>query len=114
MGMPNRNRKLLALRVLPVLIAAAYTSGAVAQEKIEEVVVTAQKRKEKLQDVPISISAIGGAQLETRGIEGAKDLNSLAPRTPSGQVRTCPDFFYVPAERRGRYPEECPCPSTRA
>ena len=79
MGMPNRNRKLLALRVLPVLIAAAYTSGAVAQEKIEEVVVTAQKRKEKLQDVPISISAIGGAQLETRGIEGAKDLNSLAP-----------------------------------
>jgi len=79
MGMPNRNNKLLALRVLPVLIAAAYTSGAVAQEKIEEVVVTAQKRQEKLQDVPLSISAISGAQLETRGIEGAKDLNSLAP-----------------------------------
>ena len=79
MGMPNRNRKLLALRVLPVLIAAAYASGAMAQEKIEEVVVTAQKRKEKLQDVPISISAISGAQLENRGIDGAKDLNSIAP-----------------------------------
>lgn len=76
--MANKNGK-LALRVLPMLIASACASGALAQEKIEEVIVTAQKRQEKLQDVPISISAIGGAQLETRGIEGAKDLNSLAP-----------------------------------
>ena len=69
----------LVLRVLPVLIASVYAGGALAQEKIEEVIVTAQKRKEKLQEVPISISAISGAQLEVRGIDGAKDLNALAP-----------------------------------
>ncbi len=79
MGMPNRNRKLLALRVMPVLIAAAYASGAMAQEKVEEVVITAQKRSEKLQDVPLSVTAISGAQLETRGIQGSADLSSLAP-----------------------------------
>jgi len=45
----------------------------------EEVVVTAQKRQEKLQDVPLSVTAITGAQLETRGIEGLANLNSLAP-----------------------------------
>lgn len=69
----------LAVRILPLMIAAAYTGSAIAQEVIETVVVTAQKRKEKLQDVPLSITAIGGAQLETRGIEGVKDLNGLAP-----------------------------------
>jgi iron complex outermembrane receptor protein len=72
-------KQTLALRILPLMIAAGYAGSAMAQEVIETVVVTAQKRKEKLQDVPLSISAIGGAQLETRGIEGVKDLNGLAP-----------------------------------
>ncbi|WP_186453852.1 TonB-dependent receptor [Denitratisoma sp. DHT3] len=70
----------LAVRALPLLIAAAYAGGAIADEtKLEEVIITAQKRAERLQDVPISISAISGSQLETRGIEGSKDLSSLAP-----------------------------------
>jgi iron complex outermembrane receptor protein len=69
----------LAVRILPVMIAAAYAGNAMAQEVIEEVVVTAQKRKEKLQEVPFAISAISGAAIENRGIEGAKDLNALAP-----------------------------------
>ncbi|MBK6402476.1 MAG: hypothetical protein IPF74_11270 [Rhodocyclaceae bacterium] len=58
------------VRTLPLLLAAAYAGGAFAQSQIEEVIVTAQKRQEKLQDVPLSITAISGAQLETRGIEG--------------------------------------------
>ncbi|WP_182915745.1 TonB-dependent receptor [Massilia cavernae] len=61
------------------MIATAYAGNAIAQEVIETVVVTAQKRKEKLQDVPLAMTAIGGAQLETRGIEGIKDLTGLAP-----------------------------------
>jgi iron complex outermembrane receptor protein len=68
-----------AVRTLPLLIAAAYAGGALAQSQIEEVVITAQKRQEKLQDVPLSVTAISGAQLETRGIEGVANLNALAP-----------------------------------
>ncbi len=73
------NKSKLVMRILPMVIAAAYTGGVFAQEAIEEVVVTAQKRKERLQDVPLSISAISNSQIEARGIEGAKDLNALAP-----------------------------------
>jgi iron complex outermembrane receptor protein len=67
------------VRTLPLLLAAAYAGGAFAQSQIEEVIVTAQKRQEKLQDVPLSVTAISGAQLETRGIEGIANLNALAP-----------------------------------
>lgn len=76
-----RNKKTtIAVRALPLLIAAAYAGSAIADDtKLEEVVITAQKRAERLQDVPISVSAISGSQLETRGIEGSKDLASLAP-----------------------------------
>ncbi|MBP8925653.1 MAG: TonB-dependent receptor [Pseudomonadales bacterium] len=65
-----------ALGVISTLHAtAASAQGAV----IEEMVVTAQKREQNLQDVPISITAITGEQLETRGIEGLDSLSSLAP-----------------------------------
>ena len=46
---------------------------------IEEIVVTAQKREENLQDVPISISAFSAEQLDARGVTGIKDLGSSTP-----------------------------------
>lgn len=67
------------LRVIPGLIAATYAGSALSQSQVEEVIVTVQKRQEKLQEVPLSITAISGAQLETRGIEGLANLNALAP-----------------------------------
>ena len=49
---------------------------------ISEIVVTAQKREENLQDVPISITAFSADQLDARGVTGIKDLG---PATPSLQ-----------------------------
>lgn len=40
---------------------------------------TAQKRAERLQDVPIAISAVSGGQIEARGISNVLDLKALAP-----------------------------------
>lgn len=68
-------------------IAASLTTGAVLLPQqvhaqtagLDEIVVTAQKREERLQDVPISITAVSGEQLENRGIGGVSGLNALAP-----------------------------------
>src|ERR1700689_2624714 len=45
----------------------------------EEIVVTAQKRAEKMKDVPISISAVSGTELAERRIEGIEDISRSVP-----------------------------------
>ena len=68
------------IRTLPLLISAAFASNAFAQSSAEqEVIVSAQKRPERLRDVPMSISAITGQALENRKIEGAADLQGVVP-----------------------------------
>ncbi len=56
---------------------------------IEEVVVTAQKRSEDIQDVPISISAFSGDFLEESGVNTIQELGAYTPNlslTQSSQV----------------------------
>lgn len=60
-----------------VIATAGATSSAHAQ--IEEIVVTAQKREQSLQDVPISISVISGSELESQAIPNFEDLASTMP-----------------------------------
>ena len=43
--------------------------------QLEEVVVTAQKRAQNVQDVPIAVTAIGSAQLATAGVTSTAQLN---------------------------------------
>jgi len=50
----------------------------VAQE-LEEIKVTAQKREQNIQDVPIAITAFTGEQIELSGIQDAQDLTQLVP-----------------------------------
>ena len=53
-----------------VALSAAVASLSVTAfgQALEEVVVTAQKRTESLQDVPISVTAISGEQIENASI----------------------------------------------
>lgn len=58
--------------------AAAQGTGAGAQG-LEEIVVTARKRSESIQDAPLSILAFSETQLEQRGIRDMTDLAKFAP-----------------------------------
>lgn len=62
--------------------AAAQTPPAPEPEPavgLEEIVVTAQKREESLQDTPISVVAFTSQDLENRGIGSVVDLRSSVP-----------------------------------
>lgn len=57
------------------------TSGVEKEEstKLEEIVVTAQKREERLQDVPISISVLGGEDLDRSAATGITEALNQVP-----------------------------------
>jgi iron complex outermembrane receptor protein len=67
--------------------AAAQTPGAAAQSapsgaaanssSLAEVVVTAQRRTEKLKDVPLTITAVTGADLAKSGVTSVRDLQTV-------------------------------------
>jgi len=72
---------------LAVVIAALtmQTGAAMAQQastdgaRLEEIIVTAQRREQSLQEVPISIEAITGAELVLQGFREMDDLANFVP-----------------------------------
>jgi iron complex outermembrane receptor protein len=62
------------LCLLMVMAVPAAPVHAAQVTAIEELVVTAQKREESLQEVPISITAISSEELEVLGVRGLGDL----------------------------------------
>ncbi|GAB3113343.1 TonB-dependent receptor [Aestuariicella hydrocarbonica] len=80
--MKNTESKLFKNPLAIAVVAAtgfAATSAYAQALALEEVVVTAQKRAESLQDVPISVSAMGGDKLAEAGIENLQDLSAYVP-----------------------------------
>lgn len=79
-----------ACRFAASACCAAVTAGAMAQspgagpgpegmETITEVIVTAQRRAERLQDVPIAITVQSGEQLEKAGVTNLRDVTAVVP-----------------------------------
>ena len=59
--------------------AAVLALSSAATAQIETVTVTAEKRAEPLQDVPVSVSAISSQSLERSNINGVAELQQLSP-----------------------------------
>ena len=78
------------------LLSIAGTPAS-AQAILEEIVVTAQKREQNIQDVPISISRLSGQRLESK-FTGGEDILALASTVPglhveSSNGRLSPRFY---------------------
>jgi iron complex outermembrane receptor protein len=75
----------LHVSTMALAIAASTAAGSAHAQQdnsgfgIADIVVTAQKRAESMQDVPIAITAIGAEQLEQRGITGLSNLQTTPP-----------------------------------
>ena len=73
--------KLPKLSLLSIVIATYISFPAIAADGpvLDEVVVTAQKRVQKLEDVPISLTAINGEKLEDAGIVSISGISDYTP-----------------------------------
>jgi len=80
--MSIRNSSLITMTVAAVLSAGAASAQSTgdANQGLEEIVVTAQKRSENLQDTPLAITAITGESIEGYG---RSDVSALAFSSPS-------------------------------
>jgi len=77
--------------------AASGVAAAAPDAEVQEVIVTATRREEKLHDVPVSASVLSGADLSVIGTAG-QDIRQLAFQVPSLNIessngRTFPRFY---------------------
>lgn len=84
-----------AVRLAPFFLAGATPYPALAQQAggLEEILVTAQKREESLQDVPISLQALGTEKLEQLNVTDFDDYANLLPSVSFVNLR--PGFAQV-------------------
>ncbi len=79
--MSNNKFKVL---VIYSVVTTFFSSFGPAQAALEEVVVTAQKREESMQDIPVAISALGESALAQSGFDGVQDLSYMVPSLQFG------------------------------
>ncbi len=69
--------------------------------ELEEIVVTARRREENLQSVPITIQAISAADLATNNIQTGSDLTHLVPALVSNQISRDEQVFSIRGQGPG-------------
>jgi len=77
--------------------ATLLTGNAVAQEsgQLEEVVVTATKREQTLQDVPVAVTVTTADTIEKAAIRDIADLSSVVPSLRIGQLQTSTNTNFI-------------------
>lgn len=85
----------IAVAVTAALQTAAAQDAPPATGPLEEVTVTATRREESIQSVPISITAISGEALAEAGVKDTRDLVNFAPNLAQqgSFAHTSPSFF---------------------
>ena len=74
-----KNRRLLSLIMSPSVVLASGVSWAQQAPVFEEVLVTAEKRTESLQNLSQAVTALSAEDLENRQLNSFVDLSAIAP-----------------------------------
>ncbi|HEY6644140.1 TonB-dependent receptor [Povalibacter sp.] len=85
----------VAVAVTAVLKTASAQDAPSATAPLEEITVTATRREESIQSVPISITAISGEALAEAGVKDTRDLVNFVPNLAQqgSFAHTSPSFF---------------------
>jgi len=76
---------ILTTSIVSFLAAAAPVF---AQQGVDEIIVTATKRAQSIQDVPIAVTVISPAQLDEQGVVNIQNLTSVAPSFSTSNAQT--------------------------
>ncbi|WP_373084494.1 TonB-dependent receptor plug domain-containing protein, partial [Zhongshania sp.] len=71
--------KIRTAKHIVLLLASSSILYSHAGAQLEEVIVTAQKREQNLQNVPMAVSAFGREMLEENNVSSIRDLTQLVP-----------------------------------
>ena len=82
-------------RKKPLVIAVFLALPLMAQAQLEEVIVTATKRSQSLQDVPVSVSAIAGDLIKEGGITGIGDVAVQTPNFSMTQFNIGEPQYFI-------------------
>ncbi|MFM7377724.1 MAG: TonB-dependent receptor [Erythrobacter sp.] len=70
----------IAIKALALSASSlAFASAAPAFAQVEEIIVTAQKVEENVQDVPIAIAAVSGDRLQQAGVISLENISTVVP-----------------------------------
>jgi iron complex outermembrane receptor protein len=77
--MKSRWAYLYCVSAVALAGSPAFAAEAAPQNELSEVIVTAQKREQRLIDVPMAVSVVGAEELAQRNIESVQDLSFAVP-----------------------------------
>ncbi|MCU0976518.1 MAG: TonB-dependent receptor [Steroidobacteraceae bacterium] len=84
-----RKPSLIAAGVISILAAAQASA---AETQLEEIIVTARQREERLQDVPVTVQAFGSTEIQSAGIERPTDFINLTAGVAQVQTAEAGDL----------------------
>jgi outer membrane receptor protein involved in Fe transport len=84
--------KLLLAALISTLPAAAVANSTTT---LEEVIVTAKKRQQSIADVPMSISALSGQDMQEKGIETVADLQKVVTGFRYSESNQGTPIYYI-------------------
>ena len=92
-----QNKLIASFSTFALINASVFTGivGVQSQATVEEIVVTARKRAESLQDVPLSVSALKESDLEDKGINVFEDYLLQLPGVTSGGAGPGTSTIYI-------------------
>jgi len=79
---------------LALAVASIFASG-IAQAAIEEIIVTANKREQTLQDIPMSVSVTSAEQISQSSIVDLIDLQSAVPALRVNQLQSSAQTNFI-------------------
>lgn len=88
---PQFNRLLLSAALLPTMVSLAIAQSSAENGLVlEEIIVTAQKREQNLQDTPVAVTAFTASSIEERGITNTFDIMNSVPNLIIGGIGANP------------------------